>query len=306
MALPNLRSQFNLRRSRNLYLFTDPVARFLVSSSPPHRLGLLLQPRCCYATSPKPAPVSPIISLNSPTAVPLKKPSQAAISNSRFRRFEWEISKLGGTPTCLYQAPGQRSYIVGAYSTATFCYAYAGYNFYTTSIDPLMRIGWYQELLFGGICFVMAIMGTVFFRRGFGLISQITAANTNGRTHLSIKVRRMLPFLKQRELLVTPAEVSVSKRIAVAERELTKEGFQESQNRLESQLKVDGSRFLQMPWKKVSLATWRIFQNARRLFTQENFVYVKIQGQKDTLRLDTQGAFSHEFHLLQKAVMEAA
>ncbi|KAK2850651.1 hypothetical protein FQN49_005453 [Arthroderma sp. PD_2] len=260
----------------------------------------------CYGTN-KPPPLRP---LNTPTKtkapeLSLKDPTTVPASVNKFRKFEWEISKREG-PVCLFRAPRQRSYMIGAYTTASFCYMYAGYNFYTSSIDPVLKILWWQELLFGGICFIMAVMGTVFFRRGFGLISQINATSINGQTQLSIKVRRMIPFLKHREVLVSPSELSISQKVCVGESELTKKGWKESQERLVQQRNLDDTPFLKMPIRKTSLSIFRAFSNARRLFTQEHFVYLTTKGQKATLRLDALGTFSPEFHMLQKAVVPGA
>ncbi|EGD92172.1 hypothetical protein H112_00246 [Trichophyton rubrum D6] len=257
-----------------------------------------------YATSqPPPLRTNAVKSKVKAPELSLKSPSPSSGAPNKFRRFEWEVSKHKG-PVCLFRAPKQRSYIIGAYTTASFCYMYAGYNFYTSSIDPVLKIQWWQELLFGGICFVMAIMGTVFFRRGFGLISQINAVNLNGKTQLSIKVRRMLPFMKQRELTLAPSELSISQKVTVSEVELTKAGWSESQQRFARQRALDDTHFFKMPVQKTSLAIFRAFSNARRLFTQEHFVYVNIKGQKSTLRLDALGSFSPEFHMLQKAVVD--
>ncbi|EFR03623.1 hypothetical protein MGYG_06617 [Nannizzia gypsea CBS 118893] len=259
-----------------------------------------------YATSqPPPLRTNAVKTKTKASELSLKTPSPPSAAPNKFRRFEWEISKHK-EPVCLFRAPKQRSYIIGAYTTASFCYMYAGYNFYTSSIDPILKIQWWQELLFGGICFVMAIMGTVFFRRGFGLISQISAANLNGQTKISIKVRRMLPFLKQREFTLAPSELSFSQKVTVSEMELTKAGWSESQQKFARQRALDDTPFFKKPVQKTSLAFFRTFSNARRLFTQEHFVYVNIEGQKRTLRLDALGSFSPEFHMLQKAVVEVA
>ncbi|KAM5435317.1 hypothetical protein MferCBS31731_006282 [Microsporum ferrugineum] len=275
----------------------------------PHRSSLSSWQRAtrelrCYATS-KPPPLRANTAKVKAPELSLKEPSPSSQTANKFRRFEWDVSKHEG-PVCLFCAPRQRSYIIGAYTTASFCYMYAGYNFYTSSIDPVLKILWWQELLFGGICFVMAVMGTVFFRRGFGLISQINAANVNGKTQLSIKVRRMLPFLKHREFLLAPSELSISQKVCVCENELTKKGWLESQQKLARQREMDRTPFFKKPMQKTSLAIFRAFSNARRLFTQEHFVYVNMKGHKNTLRLDALGSFSPEFHKLQKAVVGGA
>ncbi|KAI1913141.1 hypothetical protein LOZ53_002614 [Ophidiomyces ophidiicola] len=125
-----------------------------------------------------------------------------------------------------------------------------------------------------------------------------------GQTQLSIKVRRMLPFLKQREILVTPEQLSFSRQLVVPHEHLTEEGRIAAQKRWESQRVVSETPFYKAPLKKINLGLWMFFMNTRRLFTQEHFVYTKIAGKKSDFRMDTMGTLSPELFLLEKGTRQ--
>lgn len=241
----------------------------------------------------------PVYNPKSPV-LPLKPASPTTVrADERFRKFNFQISQAPG-PVEIYKAPPHRSYIFGAYSIAFFCYLYAGYNFYATSANPIIKVAKWQEYTFAGICVVMGAMGTVFLRRGGNLIASITASRSQGKTQLLIKVRRMVPFRKQREIIATPEQVSFSRQLGVPYTRISKESRVAAQKLLEAQHAVSQTPFFKAPLKRTSLALWRIFMNSRRLFTQENFVYAKIAGHKSDFRLDTMGYLSPELLLLEK------
>lgn len=219
-------------------------------------------------------------------------------ADERFRKFNFQLSQAPG-PIEIYKAPPQRSYIFGAYSIAFFCYLYAGYNFYATSANPIVQVAKWQEYTFAGICVVMGAMGTVFLRRGGNLIASITASRSQGKTQLLIKVRRMVPFRKQREIIATPEQISFSRQLGVPYTRVSKEARVAAQKLMEAQHAVSQTPFFKAPLKRTSLALWRIFMNSRRLFTQENFVYAKIAGHKADFRVDTMGYLSPELLLLE-------
>ncbi|EAS28862.3 uncharacterized protein CIMG_07608 [Coccidioides immitis RS] len=253
------------------------------------------------------ASAKPVPTPKASAALRLKPASPPSTrSDERFRKFNFQISQASG-PVEIFKAPSHRSYILGAVSVATFCYLYAGYNFYTTSIDPLMQVAKWQEYTFAGICVVMAAMGTVFLRRGGNLIASITASRPQGQqTQLSIKVRRMVPFPRQREIIATPDQISFSRQLVVPHSQMSEEGRAAAQKRWESERAVSQMAFFKAPLKKTSHAFWKFFVNSRRLFTQEHFAYVKIEGQTADFRLDTLGTFSSELLLLQKVALQSA
>ncbi|WEW59987.1 hypothetical protein PRK78_005469 [Emydomyces testavorans] len=244
------------------------------------------------------------------TAKPLSTPKNAPLrlkpasppptrADERFRKFNFQLSQSSG-PVDIFKAPSHRSYMFGAYSTALFCYLYGGYNFYATSVDPIVKVAKWQEYTFAGVCVLMAAMGTVFLRRGANLIASITATRSQGQTQLLIKVRRMVPFRKQREIIATPDQISFSRQLVVPQAHMTEEGRVAAQKQWESHRAISKVSFFKAPLKKTSLALWRLFMSSRRLFTQEHFAYVKVAGHNTEFRMDTMGEVSPELLLLEK------
>lgn len=229
------------------------------------------------------------------------KPSSRRL-DERFREFDCRIAQHHG-PVELFTAPSHRSYVIGAYSLATFCYCYTGYNAYITVFDPVAGVGRLEGILLGGACLVTAMMGTVFLSRGSNLISSITATRSQGQTQLLVRVRRMVPFLRQREIAARPSQMSLSNRLVVPLSQHNSEGWKEAQRQLENQRALEKKNFFKAPISKISFAVWRIFMNARRLFTQEHFLHLKIDGQKGSFRLDTTGEMSQHFFHLEKGMI---
>lgn len=248
---------------------------------------------------PKPSSTLPR-PLREPSSLPLREPPPG--TQSRLARFEHFVSKHNGS-VVLFKAPSHKGYIFSAYSVAAFCYAYAGFNFYTTSIDPLVAPKVWQQALFGGICIVMAGMGTVFFLRASKLVASVTAIRSQGETRLDLKVRRMVPFLKPLEYSIHPSQLSCSRQIVVPPKNPNRTAT-DTQQEIESQQAVAQTSFLRSPFKKISFSMWKVFINARRLFSQEHFVHLKIDGQRGTFRMDTTGDVSEGFFLLNNLVRE--
>lgn len=254
---------------------------------------LLKTPTSTKTTKPQKPPVRPL---------PLREPPSGD-RLARFRNFVSEKKDATTSSVVLYIAPSHKGYILGAYSVAAFCYAYAGFNFYTISADPNVSAGKLEMGLFGGICIVMAAMGTVFLLRGSNLVSSVVAHQSKGNTLLEIKVRRMVPFLKQRIYSISPSQLSCSRKVVVPPRN-PNQTAQDVQKKVESQKAVDQMSFFRAPFKKISYSLWRVFMNSRRLFSQEHFVHLQIDGKRGTFRMDTTGQVSEGFFLLNSMVRE--
>lgn len=253
--------------------------------------------------APKKKPVPAATRTNNPpkpSAQPL--PVREPPAGARLARFENFVSENNG-PVVLFQAPPHKGYIFGAYAVAVFCYAYAGFNFYTVSIDPRVSVGMLEKGLFGGICVVMGAMGTVFLLRGSNLLSSVIARQSKGKTQLDLTVRRMVPFLKPRKFSIEPAQLSCSRQIVVPPKS-PNQIAEEAQQATESQKAINHMSFVRTPIKRISYSLWKLFINSRRLFSQEHFVHLKIDGRKGTFRMDTTGEVSKGFLLLNNLVRE--
>ncbi|KAK2758798.1 hypothetical protein FQN54_003490 [Arachnomyces sp. PD_36] len=255
-----------------------------------------LVPNTTRTNTPKPSPPK-----QDPTPATHSVPVREPPSGARLARFENFLTANGGN-VVLFKAPPHGSYMFGAYSVAAFCYAYAGINYYATAVDPRLEVGNMEKMLFGGICIVMAAMGTVFLLRASRLISSVVAVQTKGTTRLDIKVRRLVPFLKEREFSIHPSQLSCTRQVVVAPKSPSERAVDELK-KAESDALAQTS-FFKAPIKRSSYAMWKVFISARRLFSQEHFVHLKVEGKRGTLRMDTTGDVSNGFFLLNNIVKE--
>jgi hypothetical protein len=209
-----------------------------------------------------------------------------------FGRLERKVAKQGNI--VLFKAPSQRSYILGAYGIATFCFAYSVYNSYVTFRDPKAHLPTWQKTLLGGICVIMSVMGTVFVFRTSRLIKTLTAVDLNGRTYLRFAVRPMIPFRKLWVFDVSPREIAFARRLVVPPRRMTLD----AQTNRPGQKAIAELSFFQAPFKKLSFSFWKAFLSTRRLFTQENFIFLDVKGQKGSFRVDLNGYLSDDLLLV--------
>ncbi|KAL1999658.1 hypothetical protein VTN02DRAFT_4207 [Thermoascus thermophilus] len=209
-----------------------------------------------------------------------------------FGILERKVAKQGSV--VLFKAPSHRGYIVGAYTIAGFCFAYSVYNSSIAFQDPKMPLPVWQQALFGGVCVLMSIMGTVFISRTSKLIRSVTAVHSNGRTVLRFTVRRMVPFRKPFEFEVVPHQIAFSRRLVVSPEALKRRQGAQAQQTADGQA-VSEQSFLKAPIKKLNYGVWKIFLSVRRLFTQEDFILLEAEGQKGTFRLDSNGFMSEDF-----------
>ncbi|PGH05451.1 hypothetical protein GX51_02975 [Blastomyces parvus] len=222
-----------------------------------------------------------------------------------YLKFTQAISK-DKEATNLYTGTSLGSYVVTTRATAAFCLLYAGWNFYTITSDPLLNVSHFTTYAMGGICIMMGAMGAVFIRRGTKLVTGITATPASGsRPEIRIKVRRTMGFLKPREIVTTPSQVTFSNPIFVSKKRLNtldmrrvREVF-DDRRALELRLS-----FWKEPLRKISYLTWRTLINMRRAFTQEGFVYVDVKGISGSFRLDITGRFGDEFLTFERCIAE--
>ena len=216
-----------------------------------------------------------------------------------FGKLERKVAKEGGTMV-LFKAPSHRSYVWGAYSLAAFCFAYSVYNSNAVFRDPIAVIPMWQQTLFGGICVVMSVMGTVFLVKTGRLIQSVNAISTNGKTSLRFTVRSMVPFRKPFEFDALPRQIAFSRRLVVAPEYLNKARQPEAPRSREDPTST--ITILKAPAKKISITLWRFFTSVRKIFTQEDFVLLEVEGQKGVFRMDSSGYVSEDFLVIGNPV----
>ncbi|PGH14911.1 hypothetical protein AJ79_02774 [Helicocarpus griseus UAMH5409] len=248
------------------------------------------------AEDPKLRPI-----LNAPVSPQRRIPQTLAQQPTKsleilLKEFNREIS-INKKPTKLYEPASMRSYIATNRTTAAFCYFYAGWNFYTTAADPLIEVSTLTSYLMGGVCVLMGAMGTIFLRRASNLVSGITAHPTsNNIPEIRIKVRRSLGFLKDHEIVTSPAKVSISNVIFAPKYQIKPQDMKRIREALREQ-RTAGQRisFWKTPMRKISHLIFRAAINMRRAFTQEGFVYLQVEGVSGSFRVDMTGIFGDEF-----------
>ncbi|PGH31374.1 hypothetical protein GX50_05854 [[Emmonsia] crescens] len=207
--------------------------------------------------------------------------------------------------TKLYEATSLGSYVITTRTTAAFCFLYAGWNFYTTTSDPLLNVSHFTTYALGGICILMGAMGTIFIRRGTNLVTRITASPTPGSLpEIRINVRRAFWFLKPREIVTTPSKVTLSSPIFVSKHQLRVQDMRHIREAFHERNIGPRLSFWKEPLKKISYLAWKTLINMRRAFTQEGFVYVEVKGISGTFRLDITGYFGDEFLAFERCIAE--
>ncbi|KAL4775165.1 hypothetical protein BDW60DRAFT_179439 [Aspergillus nidulans var. acristatus] len=204
-----------------------------------------------------------------------------------FAKLERKVAKEG--ELVLYKAPPHRSYVLGAYASAVFCFAYAVYNSNATIRDPVVKLPMWQQALTGGVCVAMSVMGTLFLTRTGKLIRTVKAVSSNNQVHLRFTVRSMVPFRKPFEFDVLPNRIVFSRRLAVF---VEQHGGQTPAHVHSSSERVS---FFKAPGQKLSMLLYGVFRSIRQIFTQEDFILLEVDGQKGTFRMDRAGYVSEDF-----------
>lgn len=203
-----------------------------------------------------------------------------------FAKLERKVAKEG--EIMLFKAPSHRSYVLGAYGIAFFCFAYSVYNSNAVFRDPIVTLPMWQQGLAGGICVVMSVMGTVFLVKTGRLIKSVKAVNSNGQAYLRFTVRRMIPFRKPMEFDALPRQIAFSRRLVVSP-------DAHRADRAQAPTGPKSTSLFTAPTKKLSMFLYRIFRAVRQIFTQEDFILLEIEGQKGLFRMDSAGYVSEDF-----------
>jgi hypothetical protein len=236
-----------------------------------------------------------------PKAVPRPKTQDKDVETLKFAgkrpgslgKLENKVEKHG--MVTLYKAPSQRDYILGAYGLGAFAFGYAVVNSQITFGDSERKPPMWQQGLFAGVCVLMSVMGTVFISRTSRLIRAITAVRGGDGLRLRFSIRRMVPFRKPWQLEVSPNQVIFSRQLIVTPDRVTAEG------QLTGSSTADLG-FFKAPFKTLNYTFFRLFRSIRRIFTQEDFILIEVQGQNGAFRMDSNGYVSDDLLLVGNPV----
>ncbi|QQK47914.1 structural maintenance of chromosomes protein 1 [Penicillium digitatum] len=199
-------------------------------------------------------------------------------------KLQTKVLKAG--QVLLFKAPFHRPYVLTAYGLSAFCFAYSIYNSNAVLVNPLVPLPMWQKSLFGGICVMMSVGGTLFISRTGSLVKNIRAVNSDGRMRVLFSVRSMVPFKKPYQVEVAPGDLSFKRRLSVSP---------ETMKRYEDSTKLGRELEPEPTFVRVLKSMpRRIFQSMRQIFTNEDFIIVQLAGHRTHFRLDSNGYISDD------------
>lgn len=215
-----------------------------------------------------------------------QQPSRKNVTDIRFigrksaslAEIDRKVAQKG--EVVLFKSSSQRSYITGAYGIAAFAFGYAVINSSLDYQDTRANLAYWQKSLNIGVCIVMSVMGTVFISRTSRLVRDITAVDIKGKTFLRVRVRSMTPFRRPYTVTVTPNQMLFHQRLVAGS------PMPQAQD-----LKIS---FFRNPLKAINFSLFKTFISIRRIFTQEDFIMMEMQGQKGAYRVGIDGYVSHD------------
>ncbi|PWY80520.1 hypothetical protein BO70DRAFT_362474 [Aspergillus heteromorphus CBS 117.55] len=205
-----------------------------------------------------------------------------------FGRLERKVAQEG--ELVLFAAPSHRSYVIGAYGIAAFCFAYSVFNSNAVFRDPVIEIPMWQKSLFGGVCVAMSAMGTVMLVKTARLVRTVKAVSTKGQASIRFTVRSIVPFRKPFEFDALPHQIAFSRRLVISP-----DAISPMQQQAQVASKVS---LFKTPAKALNMALWAVFQSIRQIFTQEGFILLEVEGQNGVFRMDSAGFISEDFFVI--------
>ena len=273
-------------------MFSRPFAFRILHHQLPR--GSLLRPQYSNSTwryfasrAPRRRPAKPAKPARSP------EPDDATLKFAGRRpeglgALERRVAKEGNI--LLFQAPNHNGYRLGAYCLAGFCFTYSAYNSYTVFRDEITPIPRWLQVCIGVGCLLMTVMGTVILLRTQRLIKTINAFWANDKTTIRFTVRSMIPFRKI-VIDVEPRQIAIARQLVVSPDSMS--AFHGGE--MEQGPRAPKTNFFRQPIKSTSITIWRLFRNLRQLFTEEDFIFLRLQGHKGVYRMDSNGFVSKQF-----------
>lgn len=202
-----------------------------------------------------------------------------------------------GAPTTLYEAPSHAWMKFGSWSTALFCFSYAGYTitFYT---NPPAGLAWWVGPAYCAISVAFALVGTAFLLRTNGIVKSIRAipaepASQLARVNLEVAVKSTLPLVKPRVMVMPVADVALKSRIVAPAEFLTRaeesDRRKEEARAKEEKRKYEMAHLFSAPFRHAARGARSAFRGAAQLFTGSGFGTLKVGG--STYRLDVTNAW---------------
>lgn len=257
--------------------------------------------------------LKPISPSKPPTAQPSPLPKVAnGLKRPVYQTYAAKLAEKG-TPTLIYVAPSHTAFLISSYSAAAFCFSYAGYNFWFSSLYAPPGLAAWVPIAFGVVCAGMAAMGTWLMLSPSRLVRTITAVpkaasrmalggkaiqkGGNMELEMEIVLRKMLPipFVKPRTLRVKPEDLVIrSPLVRPPARVMTPEekhwARQQEEAEKKKALEYERSHIMSSPFRHMNKLIFTLFRAISRAWTREGFAKLKVNGQ--TYKLDVTGGWA--------------
>jgi hypothetical protein len=204
--------------------------------------------------------------------------------------------------TLLYESSSHFWLKLSAWSAATFCYFYAGFNYYTVLLYPPADLAWWVPHAFGVICLAMGAMGSWALMGSSNIIKTIRAVPVSRlattpaapRTtpiQLEIAVKRTIPFMRAKVITVAPEELTLQSRLwrptatmTPQQREAAKRHEKQAQA---AQWEQDQKRLMTLPFRHAGRGMKTAWRGLSRALTKEGFVRLNKGNTKYKIDVET-------------------
>lgn len=207
------------------------------------------------------------------------------------------------SPTLLYNAPSHTLFLIASYTGASFCFAYAAYNFEAHYVNPPADLARWIPMTFGVICFGMAAFGGWLVLGPARIVKSITAIPPSATSRhknlvLNIELRKMfpVPFFPARVVTAFPEEVALGTKLwtppnagKLSAREKLEMQLKERE-RLRKELEYERSHIMTAPFRHANKAFYELFKAIARTWSREGFMKMDVKGQK--YKLDVSGGWA--------------
>lgn len=244
-------------------------------------------------------------SIRSPTKVPnTVKKSRTPPQPIQYQTYADILAKKD-TPTLLYRAPSHTLFLAASYAGATFCTLYAVFNYNANVLHPPEGLPTFVPYAFGGVCFLMAVLGGYILLSPTRIIRSISAVSNKtlpGGLEMQVELRKMLPIpewvFPRRILSAIPAEVSLAHKLYTAPQDLDGglSPFEKLRLRkqreaeIEKQNEIERTKILSAPFRHASVAFQKLFTDVGRTFSRQGFLKLDVKGQ--SYKLDITGGWA--------------
>lgn len=242
----------------------------------------------------------------------VKLPPIVATLTPQQRRAAYHADKLYHVgKTSLFKAPSHFAYLLGSWVISLSCIAAAMYTYFSglwkTESSPDLpgsaprRPGLAFFVPVANVLTMITIgtLGSWILVRSSNLVTAIELIKTAAGIRMRVSVRRPIPILPQRKLVIAPYDLLLPRS---AIRPASVPSFAEMPDEGKGSKPL---RFGTWAAKKISFKLWSYFNGSRKIFTHEGFLVANVRGQKEGYKVDIEGTFPNGvWNLVEVSTLE--